>query len=81
MITSLIILVNQPVISAMEKDKNTVSLNSSLSSLGYASNGSECQQMFCSESKYDCYRIMCSRSGPILPYGYCMTHNEDTKLN
>ena len=79
-ITSLIILVNQPVISAMEKDKNTVSSNSSLSSLHYASNGSECRQKLCSESKYDCYEIVCSQSGPILPYGYCVTYNEDTNL-
>ena len=76
----LIILVNQTVISAMEKDKNTLSSNGSLYTVSYASTGSKCKQMLCLESKYDCYGIMCSQSGPILPYGYCMTYNEDTKL-
>ena len=79
---SLAILVTQPI-SAMANGKpDTVSINSSLSSLSYArnQNRSECQQMLCSESQYNCYGIVCSRSGPILPYGYCVTYNEGTKL-
>ena len=78
----LVILVSQPVICAIEKDKNVVSSNSSLSSVSYAysQNRSQCLQILCSESKYDCFGIQYSQNGPTLPYGHCVTYSEDTNL-
>ena len=77
-----VILVSHPVMSAVEKDKNNVSSNTSLFSLSYAysQNRSKCQQMLCLEPKRDCFGIHCSRIGPILPYGDCVTYSGDTKL-
>ena len=76
------LLVNQSV-SAIDKGKNIVPSDSSLApSIHYRrhKNESECLWMLCSESKYDCFGIVCSQSGPVYPFGYCATYSEDTKL-
>ena len=78
----LTILVSQSLVGTATNDKNAVSSNNSLSVPNSTQNfdGSKCQQILCSESKYDCTEIVCSQNGPTLHYSYCVTYSEDTNL-
>ena len=77
----LIVMISQPL-PAMMTGKNAVSFNSSLPLPQSAQNfgGNKYQQMLCSESKYDCSKLVCSKTGPTLQYGHCVTYSEDTNL-
>ena len=72
----LAIMIIQPSVTKEAQDKFALSSNSTTTAL----QGNRCSQMLCSESKYKCFFIDCSQSGPELHYAYCATFNEDTKL-
>ena len=35
--------------------------------------------LLCVNSSYNCTEIKCSNQGPLLPFGYCATYNEENK--
>ena len=72
----LAIMIIQPSVTKAAHEKFALSSNSTTTDL----QGNRCSQMLCSESKYKCFLIDCSPSGPGLPYAYCATFNADTKL-
>ena len=72
----LAVTINQPSVTKSAHENLVLSSNSTTISL----QRNHCSQMLCSESKYKCFSIRCSPSGPKLNYGYCATFNEDTKL-
>ena len=72
------IVVSQPM-PVMVMGKNAESFKSS-STLPLSTQNNKYKRMLCSELKCDYLKIMCSQSGPTLPYGYCVTYSEDTNL-
>ena len=45
-----------------------------------AARNSQCSNNLCAGSHYNCFRIVCSDFGPILPRGYCATFDQDMEL-
>ena len=70
---------------AITMDKTTVSSSSETPTavhLKYKIDGSQRSPSFCDDNSgvYNSDKITCSQKGPLLPYTFCATYNEDTKI-
>ena len=66
------VMIAQPNCTKATDEKSTPSTNSP--------SENQCLQILCSELNHNCFPIDCSHSGPVLPYGSCVTFSEDANV-